>query len=191
MINLGRLSKHFRLLKHIGKFRFKYWLDKNASDFLAEIGIKEGQAILDFGCGSDTYTIPAAKLVGESGIVYALDVSRKALDRMEERAKSEELENIVRIDASSEREIPLENKKIDLALLIDVLQEIDDRAALFDEISRILKLGGAVCVYPMHIGEEEVEKLASDRDFNLDDKKFEGRILVFRKSKERPLGGSR
>lgn len=32
---------------------------------LSELGVKAGQVILDFGCGSGTYTIPAAKLVGE------------------------------------------------------------------------------------------------------------------------------
>jgi len=41
-------------------------------DILKEVGIKPGFYILDYGCGSGGYTIPAAQMVGESGKIYAL-----------------------------------------------------------------------------------------------------------------------
>ena len=97
------LAKHIGLLGHLGEYGFKRWLDGHASEVLAEIGVKEGQMVLDFGCGSGTYTIPAAKLVGKNGTVYALDVSSKALDRMEERAKQGGLRNIIRIDTTGKK----------------------------------------------------------------------------------------
>jgi cobalt-precorrin-6B (C15)-methyltransferase len=59
--------------------------------------------VLDFGCGSGTYTIPAAKAVGATGRVYALDINPRALDRVERKAERAGLRNIVRIDASRER----------------------------------------------------------------------------------------
>lgn len=164
-----------------GQFRFKRWLDKNASQILSAVGVQEGKSVLDLGCGSGTYTIPAAKLVGDDGRVYALDVSRKALDRMEKKAKREGLKNIVRIDASAGEQIPLEDETVDVMLLIDVLQEIDDRSALLDEAYRILRQGGVVIVYPMHIEPEEVERLATSKGLYTEDRQFEGRILVFRK----------
>ena len=164
-----------------GQFQFKRWLDKNASHVLSAVGVEEGKAVLDLGCGSGTYTIPAAKLVGDDGRVYALDVSRKALDRMEEKAEREGLKNIVRIDSSAGEKIPLEDETVDVMLLIDVLQEIDDRSALFDEAYRILRQGGVVIVYAMHIQAEEVEKLATSKGLDTEDRQFEGRILVFRK----------
>ena len=176
------LTKHIGLARSLGEFRFKRWLDNHASEVLAEVGVKAGQAVLDFGCGSGTYTIPAAKLVGEAGRVYALDINSRALDRMEEKAKQEGLGNIVRIDSSGEEDIRLEDETIDLMLLIDVLQEIDDREGLFDEAYRILKPGGVVSIYPMHVAEEEVERLATSRGLNLEDRKFQGRILIFRKA---------
>jgi len=176
------LTKHLRkLIFELEEVRFKRWLDKNASEVLAEVGVRAGQVVLDFGCGSGTYTIPAAKLVGEGGRVYALDISRRALDRMEEKAKQEGLRNIVQIVAFGGEEIRLEDETIDLMLLIDVLHEIDNREALFHEAYRILKQGGVVSIYPMHVAEEDVERLATSRGLNLEDRKFQGRILIFRK----------
>lgn len=175
-----RFRKHFGFVRQLGEVRFKQWLDKNAHEFLEGVGAKSGQTVLDFGCGSGTYTIPTAKIVGESGLVYALDVSGTALDKMEKRADREGLKNIARIDAS-EFDVRLEDASIDHVLLIDVLQEIGDREALFDRFYRILKLGGALIVYPMHIAEEEVMKLATKRPFVHKEKKYDGRILVFEK----------
>ena len=56
-----------------------------------KLDIKQGQVILDFGCGIGSYTIPVAKLVGERGKVYALDRQPFALKKVEERAEKEGL----------------------------------------------------------------------------------------------------
>ena len=62
------------LAEHPEEEQFKHqFLDKNPSQVLFEIGIRKGHVVLDHGCGSGTYTIPAAKLVGDEGKVYALD----------------------------------------------------------------------------------------------------------------------
>lgn len=172
------------LVQHIGELRFKRRLDRNASTVLAEAGVRTGQAVLDFGCGSSTYTIPAAKLVGEEGKVYALDISRKALDKMEKKAKQEGMRNIVRIDSSGDKEIPLEDATIDVMLLVDVLHNIDDRDTVLGEAHRMLKPGGILSIYPMHLTNEEVERLATNKGFTLENRKFQGSILMFRKTSQ-------
>ena len=174
------LKKHIGLIGKLGEFRFKRWLDGHASEVLAEIGVKTGQVVLDFGCGSGTYTIPAAELVGRDGTVYALDVSGNALERMEEKAKKKNLANIVRVDASSQGGIHLEDETFDHILLIDVLQEIDDRETLFDEVYRTLKSSGSVSIYPMHVAEEEVDRLATSRGLSLKER-VQGHVLIYRK----------
>ena len=181
---MKRLAKHIGLLGHLGEYGFKRWLDGHVSEVLAEIGVKEGQNILDFGCGSGTYAIPAAKLVGKNGKVYALDVSNKALDRVEERAKQEGLRNIIRIDATDERNIPLKDRIIDVVLLIDVLKDINNKESLFDEVYRVLRPSGNLTVFPMHMAVEEVEKLGTHAGFKMNDKKFQEHIIIFRKVPE-------
>ena len=48
-------------------------LEAHAFKILKKAGIERGMTVLDFCCGSGTYTIPAAKIVGEEGKIYALD----------------------------------------------------------------------------------------------------------------------
>ena len=70
------------------------WLTEKAVDVLKEIGIKEGQIILDFGCGAGYYTIPVAKIAGDNGKVYALDKDGNSLDELKNKAKEEKVKNI-------------------------------------------------------------------------------------------------
>jgi len=180
---MGR-GKHLRFLRHLGQFRFKMWLDRNASQVLSEVGIGEGDKVLDFGSGSGTFTIPAAKLVGNNGGVYALDVSRRALNKLDAKGEKEGLDNIVTLFSSGEVEIALSDRVLDHVLLIDVLQEIPDKKGLLDEVNRIMKSNGIVTVYPMHIDAEEVVRIASDSNLKLKEKKFQERVLVFEKKTE-------
>jgi len=82
-------------------------LKAHAFEILEKACIKRGKTVLDFGCGSGTYTIPAAKIVGEKGIVYALDKDKKVLDKLMQKAESVHLGNIniKRIDTSGELKI--------------------------------------------------------------------------------------
>ena len=53
--------------------RDRFGIPFNPREELNKLDIREGQIILDYGCGIGSYTFPIAKLVGESGRVYALD----------------------------------------------------------------------------------------------------------------------
>ena len=157
-------------------------LDRNASKMLSEVGIGEGQSVLDFGCGSGTYSIPAAEIVGKNGRIHSLDVNRGALEKLSRKAEKEGLDNIVTLLSSGNVDIPIDNETLNHVLLIDVLQEISDKETLLEEIHRILKPDGLMTVYPMHIDAEEVIRMASKTRLRLKGRKFQDRILVFEKS---------
>lgn len=53
------------------------WLKEDGEIFIKEIGIKENQITLDFGCGEGHYTIPAAKVIGRGGKDYILNFRKK------------------------------------------------------------------------------------------------------------------
>jgi ubiquinone/menaquinone biosynthesis C-methylase UbiE len=149
---------------------------------LSEAGISESQSVLDFGCGSGTYSIPAAKLVGKKGKIYSLDVSQKALENLKRKAKNEDLNNIVTILSSGNVEIQIDDNTLDHVLLIDVLQEISKKEILLEETHRILKPDGMMTIYPMHIDADEIIKLTSSMNYRLKKKIFQEQILIFEKS---------
>lgn len=87
------------------------WEKRQGVIFLKKIGIKIGQTILDFGCRVGHYTIPAAKVVGNEGIVYAVDKEQQALNELEQKASDLNLNNIRTVNTSGQIQINLEKKK--------------------------------------------------------------------------------
>jgi ubiquinone/menaquinone biosynthesis C-methylase UbiE len=141
------------------KKEIKDWIHAQGISFLAKAGIRDGYHVLDFGCKNGNYTIPVAMAVGKTGIVYALDKNNERLDKLMERAKTEGLENIRRIDTSGEVKIPLKDKTVDAVLLYDVIHlvgrnnssTVNDRKRLYEEVYRVAKDGAFISVYPTHL----------------------------------------
>ena len=154
------------------------WLRGHTEEVLTEIGIQKGQIVLDFGCGSGIYAIPAARLVGEGGKVYALDKNEEALKTVTGNAEKLGLENIKTIHSDMIK-TGLDNESIDVVLLYDVIHLIEDRSTLFSEIHRILKPESIASVYPMHVKTDEIKKQMYENGFSLRDEQYEGNILNF------------
>jgi ubiquinone/menaquinone biosynthesis C-methylase UbiE len=156
------------------------WLKGDGEVYLKNIGIKKGQMVLDFGCGDGHYTIPAAKVVGKKGLVYAQDKEKEALDELTKRAKAEGLQNIRTMKTEGELKIGLKNKSLDAVLLYDVLHyhDVGERRKIYDEVHRILKNGALLSVFPrhhkeyMHLELEEVKKEIEESNFYFEGKFF-------------------
>jgi len=133
------------------------WEAKQGVAFLRKIGIRRGRTILDFGARIGHYSIPAAKIVGRKGLVYAVDKDQYALNDLQQKAADHSLENI-RIQATSgELCLQIKNECVDFALLYDVLHFFnrDQRKKLYQEVHRVLKVAGILSIYPKHLAEDE------------------------------------
>ena len=53
------------------------------------LGIAPGKAVADIGAGSGWFTVRAAKRVGETGVVYAVDINPEATQYIGDRAQKE------------------------------------------------------------------------------------------------------
>jgi ubiquinone/menaquinone biosynthesis C-methylase UbiE len=126
------------------------WEKKQGIKSLGKIGIKPGQTILDFGARVGYYSIPAARIVGREGSVYALDKDSYSLNELKRKMIKQGLENIIIIKANGNLKIGLKNNSIDVVLLYDVLHLIDDREKLYKEVYKVLQDGGLFSVYPKH-----------------------------------------
>jgi ubiquinone/menaquinone biosynthesis C-methylase UbiE len=147
---------------------------------LERAGIKEGQTILDFGCGPGHYAIAAAKMVGAKGKVYALDIHPLAVRSVEKKAKKEGLTNITTI--LSDKDTGLPDQSIDVALAYDMIHMVNDKQALARELYRVLKPNGLLSIIVGHIKVKDVLKiLEQDGLFSLRDRN--SRLINLNKSK--------
>ena len=132
------------------------WEEQEGVKFLRRIGLQPNQTVLDFGCRVGHYTLPAAKVVGNKGIVYAVDKEQQALNELEQKAAHLNLKNIRTINTSGRIQIDLENDSIDVVLSYDVLHyhKKGERKKLYAEAYRVLKQDGLFSVYPKHTLED-------------------------------------
>ncbi len=132
----------------------KKWLERDGEEFLRDIGIKNGQAVFDFGCNRGHYTIPAAKVVGKNGKVYAFDKDKAALSELEKTVRKFGLKNIQLINGNTK--IPLEDSSVDAVLCYDVIHYMnrEGRDIVYKEIYRVLMKDGIFSIYPKHHKED-------------------------------------
>ena len=132
----------------------KKWIEKDGELFLKSIGVKRENIVLDFGCNKGHYTIPAAKVVGRQGKVYAFDKDKDALSELRKTITEFELKNIQLINGDTK--VPLENDSVDVVLCYDVIHygNRKERKVIYSEVYRILMKEGIFSVYPKHHKED-------------------------------------
>ena len=116
-----------------------------AESMLRATGVSAGQVVVDLGAGPGFFTLPAARMVGSGGRVYAVDVEPPMLDLCRHRAKEAGLTNVETVH-SAETHIPLPDATADRVLIAFVLHEADDVAAMLREAARLLRPGGEIAV---------------------------------------------
>ena len=111
-----------------------------------QCSIQVGMDIADLGAGSGGYSIAAAKSLISTGRVYSVGVHKDLLVKLKNRATREGLYNIEVIwgDIEAPNGTKLREMTIDLALVCNVLFQVENQANLLKEIKRILKPGGRV-----------------------------------------------
>jgi ubiquinone/menaquinone biosynthesis C-methylase UbiE len=123
-------------------------------DVLREVEIKAGATVLDFGCGPGSYTLPAAKQLGESGKVYALDIQPLAVKRIQDTAAKMGLANIETIN--SDCDTGLADNSVDVVLLHDVFHMFSNPNKILAELHRVLKPNGVLSFSNHHMREEDI-----------------------------------
>jgi ubiquinone/menaquinone biosynthesis C-methylase UbiE len=133
---------------------------------LEEAGIMQGFQVLEYGCGTGSYTLLAAGLVGESGKVYALDVHPLSIRTVEKKAAKEGSDNIETILSDCDTGLP--DGSIDVALFYDTFHILSSPDKVLKEIHRVLKPNGIMSFSDHHMKEKEiVSRIEKDGLFRL------------------------
>ena len=117
--------------------------------------LKLGYKVLDFGCGLVFNTIPAARIVGSTGKIFALDNNKKAIEIVRQKIEKYKLKNIETI--FSDCDTFLDDNTIDIVFLHNTFPMIENKKRVLNEIHRVLKINGKLS-YTSRIGSRLVVK---------------------------------
>lgn len=119
--------------------------------------INEGITVLDVGPGMGFFTIPAARMVGDSGKVIAVDIQEKMLMGLAKRAEKAGLGGRIVTRLCRPNSLGV-SEPIDLCLAFNVVHEVPDAGALFSQIKEVLKPTGRLLLAEpgrWHVSEEQ------------------------------------
>jgi len=126
--------------------KLRQWLSDPIKT-LRGAGIKPGQTVLEVGCGTGFFTVPAARLIGDQGCLIALDVSAGFMEQVSRKVQLAGLRN-VRTIRSDALDTGLDTASVDTALLFGVIPfPLLPLNRLLPEMHRILKPEGALAVW--------------------------------------------
>jgi ubiquinone/menaquinone biosynthesis C-methylase UbiE len=108
--------------------------------------VKPGMNVIDYGCAMGYFSLPMAKMVGESGRVFCFDIQEKMLNKLSQRAKKADLAHIIepvllKNDSSFDHEM---SGITDFAMLFAVVHEVPDKEMLFNNLYGTMKKDGAL-----------------------------------------------
>lgn len=122
----------------------------NASDILEnELGLVYGSQVADLGCGgTGFFTLESAKLVGERGLVFAVDILKMVLKNIEHRSDMMGLDNVKTVWSNLENygAAKINDGILDFGLLVAVLFQNKNPEKIMREAVRMLKQGGKLLV---------------------------------------------
>jgi SAM-dependent methyltransferase len=139
------------------------------------LGVAPGKSVADVGAGSGWFTVRAAKRVGVSGLVYAVDINPEAIHYIDDRAKKEQLPNVKTV-LSHPDDAGLPAGSVDAVLLLKTYHEVAQPVALLRNLRPALRPGAKVGIIDRNgngenhgVGREVVIREAKEAGYALQD----------------------
>jgi len=124
------------------------WIEKTPSkvwEFCAAVGnpfkyadIKKSDIVLDLGCGAGVDVLVSSLLVGDSGMVYGVDITPKMVEIATNHAKLMNANNVEILESTFD-DINLEDESVDVVISNGAINLTSCKESVFAEIYRVLK----------------------------------------------------
>lgn len=135
-------------------------LGENPETILTPL-VKSGMTVVDIGCAMGFFSLPAARMVGESGRVVCVDVQQRMLTTLGKRARRKGLGDIIKTRLCSQKELGLDDLagSADLVLAIHVVHETAFPRLFLTSCIHVLRPGGRLLILEpkRHVTAEEFE----------------------------------
>jgi SAM-dependent methyltransferase len=121
------------------------------NEVIKALALKPDAVVADIGAGTGYFTVHFARLLPK-GRVYAADIEPEMVRHVAERARREQLSNVIAVQSAlDDARLP---EKVDLALLVDTYHHIDDRARYFAKLKSSLAPQGRVAIIDFTLDSE-------------------------------------
>ncbi|WP_125716311.1 class I SAM-dependent methyltransferase [Pseudoalteromonas rubra] len=121
---------------------YRRWLQNPYK--VAQPYVSQGMKVVDFGCGPGYFTLDIARLAGDSGQVFAMDIQQGMLDIVAAKTASADINNLQCVLCSDSAWSAL--PPIDLIWAFYVVHEVPDPTKLIEQFDRALKPGGGILI---------------------------------------------
>jgi ubiquinone/menaquinone biosynthesis C-methylase UbiE len=112
------------------------------------VGVAPGMIVGEAGAGEGYFTLPMARRVGKGGEVYANDISRRALNALEEMARREGLANVHIVEgAVDDPRFP--RRDLDLVVIVHAFHDFDRPVEWLVNLRKYLRPGATVAIIDM------------------------------------------
>ena len=124
---------------------FENKLRKRSLDLLE---VNKGDLVLEIGFGTGYNLIELAKLVGDNGKVYGIDLTPEMIEISERRLNKNNLGKRVKLVRGSALKLPFSKNSFNIVYISNVLELFSDKdiKKVLKEIKRVLKTNSKVCV---------------------------------------------
>lgn len=148
-----------REIAHVMGHQGADWLERpereaeeNTSLMVDSLKLKPGEVVADIGAGTGYISRKLSKKVGETGIVYAVEIQQEMLDILTNKAVQAGVHNIKPILGTT-KDTKLPPSSVDTILLVDVYHEFDFPFEMAQAMCHALKPGGRI-VFVEYRGED-------------------------------------
>jgi ubiquinone/menaquinone biosynthesis C-methylase UbiE len=107
------------------------------------LAIGPGKKVADIGAGSGWFTVRAARRVGDTGMVYAIDINPEAVRYVDDRAHKEKLHNVKTVLSKAD-DPSLPAAAIDSVLMLKTYHEVENPVVLLENLRASLRPGAMV-----------------------------------------------
>jgi ubiquinone/menaquinone biosynthesis C-methylase UbiE len=158
----------------------------NPEKVLADAGLRSGMMFVDVGCGDGFFTILAAQLVGEKGMVYAVDTDASAIERLKRKTAKKGLANVKTVVSEAEETVFCDGCA-DIVFYSIVLHDFRDPAKVLRNARRMVKKDGKLVdldwkkkptvhgpPVAIRLSEEQASRIIEDAGFKIESVKDAG-----------------
>jgi ubiquinone/menaquinone biosynthesis C-methylase UbiE len=141
----GKLFIRFMAKAMESRFRYRFF---NPAKILQGVESLNGKTVLEIGCGTGFFTIPASGFIGDQGTLLSMDILSESVDYVSKKAQDANLNN-VRVLKGDALNTNLELESFDTIILFGVIPApMLPLNQILTEMHRVLKPEGTLAIWP-------------------------------------------